>query len=637
MSTNVEYILSLTDNLSPALKKAVQNVYDLDSAVKHATGSLKGMNIPTSKIVSGAKEAQKSISDLEKASEKTNSAISSIGTAMGVTFGLAGIGMFISRMVTAGTVVEDATTGLTTLLKDGVEASQVIKNTMADAAKTPFAFEGLLAANKALISANETAPKAREAVLNLANAISSTGGGNAELERMVVNMQQIKNVGFASALDIKQFAYAGVNIYEVLKQAGIKTGEGIKITYDQINVALKKAREQGGIYANGLENMMNNTSVKLSNVGDSFFQLMNDIFTASKPVIDAVLNGTLAVVESLKSAIGWLREHKALIGEIATVVTALVAAYASYRVIKASVLIYEKLHAAVIAQKILTMTLAGGAITSVTTAEALQTIVIGGLSNAWNILKIAMLNNPMVWVAAIIAGVIYVVIKLSEHFGGFGNLCKAVWNLVKIYVGGMITYFKGLGEVILGIFSAWNDGGALFKKGLKDLEDGTVGTLKRMSAEWNNADAQKVKNVENYYKISEETANKIRALKEQHKISDAAYNASVTNYALSLGKGQKGGMISEEQKQKLLSLIPKVGEKSKIFGANPIGDNTTTGAKSKAEGRQSINIQISYNAPLIKDFNINSTTVQQGINSFKEELSKVLTSVTHDALMVADY
>jgi hypothetical protein len=244
-------------------------------------------------------------SGLARANGLTNnltSSINGLGAAIGVTFGVAGIAMFTKSMIDAGSKIEDAQTGLTTLLGDAAEARKVINNTLEDAQKTPFAFEGLLAANKALISADETAKGARTAVLNLSNAIAATGGGDAELQRMVVNLQQVKNVGHASALDIKQFAYAGINIYKVLQEAGIHAGESSKITYEQITTALQKAHDEGGIYFNGLENMANNTSVQISNLGDAFFQLKVTFFEDLKPMIVDFVNG-------LKSTIEFVKEH----------------------------------------------------------------------------------------------------------------------------------------------------------------------------------------------------------------------------------------------------------------------------------------------------------------------------------------
>lgn len=238
------------------------------------------------------------------------SKITSLGGAIGMTFGLAGAAMFAKSMVDAGASVENALTGLTTLLRNADEAKSVIDNTMTDATKTPFAFEGLLAANKALIAADETAVGAREAVLNLANAIAATGGGDEELQRMVVNLQQIKNVGFASALDLKQFAYAGINLYKVLDEAGIKHGENAKITYEQITSALKQAHDEGGIYFNGLENMAGNTSVQISNLGDSLFQLKAQMFNDLKPVISETIETLAGFVRGLREAWDWSVKHR---------------------------------------------------------------------------------------------------------------------------------------------------------------------------------------------------------------------------------------------------------------------------------------------------------------------------------------
>ena len=76
---------------------------------------------------------------------------------------------------------------------------------MTDATKTPFEFQTLYLQIKQLMYVGVNAKQSREDVLNLANAISATGSGNDELQRMVINLQQIENTGQATALDLKQF------------------------------------------------------------------------------------------------------------------------------------------------------------------------------------------------------------------------------------------------------------------------------------------------------------------------------------------------------------------------------------------------------------------------------------------------
>lgn len=283
------------------------------------------------------------IKSADAATQHLHSSIGSLGAALGVTFGIAGVTMFVKSMIEAGTQVENAQTGLTTLLKDAGQARQVIANTVDDATKTPFAFEGLLMANKALISAGESATKSRQAVLDLANAIAATGGGDDELQRMVINIQQVRNTGQATAMDIKQFAFAGINIYKVLEEAGIKVTKGSKdsaVSYDMLTQALHKAHEAGGIYFNGLENMAGNTSVKISNLGDAIFQLKVKMFNDLKPAIEYVITGLFKLIDHLKQGWEWIQKNKEVVEGLTI---ALSSAWAAYKVIGGGVAIMEAL------------------------------------------------------------------------------------------------------------------------------------------------------------------------------------------------------------------------------------------------------------------------------------------------------
>ena len=102
------------------------------------------------------------------------------------------------------------------LLGSAEAANAALEAIKADAASTPFDVAGLVSANRLLISTGQSAEEARQVINALGNAVSASGGGNAELERMAANLQQIANVGKASAIDVRQFAYAGIDIYGLL-------------------------------------------------------------------------------------------------------------------------------------------------------------------------------------------------------------------------------------------------------------------------------------------------------------------------------------------------------------------------------------------------------------------------------------
>nr|WP_303649218.1 tape measure protein [Chryseobacterium edaphi] len=175
-------------------------------------------------------------------------------------------------------------------------AKDAYANIRKDAEITPFDTASLLKVNRALISSGLNAKDAREDAMNLANAISATGGGNDELMRMAINMQQIKSLGKASAMDIKQFGYAGINIYKILEKATGKSADEVKkmdVSYDLLAKSLAMARSQGGLYEGALEKMGKTMSGKWEQVKDRGENALTDIGDAFAPIIVRILDVAL--------------------------------------------------------------------------------------------------------------------------------------------------------------------------------------------------------------------------------------------------------------------------------------------------------------------------------------------------------
>lgn len=410
-NTNVQYTLSLRDLLSGKIALA-------DGAVEK----------------------------FENRMEKAQSAANKLAGAVGIAFGTAAVVAFGNKMIQAGTTVENALTGLTTLLKDKAEAQQVINNTMEDATKTPFAFEGLLSANKALISAGVSAKDARTDVLNLANAIAATGGGDDELQRMVVNLQQIKNVGKATAMDIKQFAFAGVNIYKVLADATNQPIEKVKdmeVTYDQLTMALQRAAGEGGMYASGLANMANNTSVRISNLGDSVFQLSVQMFNDLKPAIDTIISGLGTFIGWMRQGWDWLVRNKEIVSALAIGIGVATVAYQAYLIV---------------------------------TGESV--IVTGLLTAAQWALNVAMNANPIglliTGLGLLAAGIAYA----YQKFGVFRGVLWGVWAVIKEWASTVINAMQGVWKVIYGIFTFDKD---MITSGWNQAADAMVNAGKRLA------------------------------------------------------------------------------------------------------------------------------------------------------------
>ena len=172
--------------------------------------------------------------------------------------------------------METYQTAFTTLIGDADKAASAMERIRQDAASTPFDVDSLMSANQALLATGMDAEAARGDVMNLANAIAATGGGSAELSRMAANMQQIRNTGKATAMDIRQFANAGINIYGILADyLGITAEKAteLDVTYEQLTGAFAHAAEAGGAYAGALEAQSQTFNGRMSTLKDNATQL----------------------------------------------------------------------------------------------------------------------------------------------------------------------------------------------------------------------------------------------------------------------------------------------------------------------------------------------------------------------------
>ena len=194
------------------------------------------------------------------------------------------------------------------LLGSAEAANAALEAIKADAASTPFDVAGLVSANRLLISTGQSAEEARQVINALGNAVSASGGGNAELERMAANLQQIANVGKASAVDVRQFAYAGIDIYGILADyTGLAKDEvqGLTISYDLLVEALKAASAEGGRYAGAMEAYSQTLQGQMDTLADNATQLAGalteGLFEAQKGLVDAASGWVETLTDTLEA------------------------------------------------------------------------------------------------------------------------------------------------------------------------------------------------------------------------------------------------------------------------------------------------------------------------------------------------
>ena len=300
---------SETKNLKTMLAQAEAQLRATTTALKAANNGMDGF-----------------ASSTDKASSKSLAGAIAQGTVMAGIFsklGSAALGAaegFISSGIEYNAQIEKYTTGFTNMLGSAEAAQQVMSQIQEDAAKTPFDVASLTQANQYLISAGENASYARDTIMALGDAVSATGGGNDELNRMSQNLQQIANTGKATAADIKQFAYAGIDVYGILADyTGKSTAEvqNMTISYDLLTQALQAASEEGGRYYNSMDTQSQTMNGRVSTLKDNVSQLaglLTGDLSSGIGVVIGNLNDLIVKAQEAYKTDGWIGLAGAITG-----------------------------------------------------------------------------------------------------------------------------------------------------------------------------------------------------------------------------------------------------------------------------------------------------------------------------------
>ena len=295
-----------TGKTSAETKELKNQLAAAEAQLKTTASALKSANNGMDSFGKSASSTGNGLTAALTKSQLLASAISTLSTAA-----LSGAKQFVSMGIEYNAQIESYRVGLTNMLGDAEAANAAMQAIQEDAARTPFSVDSLTQANQLLISAGENAEYSRKVINALGDAVSATGGGNTELSRMAANLQQIANVGKASAIDVKQFAYAGINVYQVLADytgKSVQEVQKMSISYDLLSEALIAASEEGGRYYNAMDTQSQTMNGRVSTLKDNVSQLaglMTGDLTSGIGVVISNLNDmTVAAIDAYKTD-GW--------------------------------------------------------------------------------------------------------------------------------------------------------------------------------------------------------------------------------------------------------------------------------------------------------------------------------------------
>lgn len=199
--------------------------------------------------------------------------------------------------------LEKTQVALERILGTQEEANKVMQEFISFSDKTPFSPKEITRWAQMMMAGGASVEEARKTIEALGNAVSATGGGTDEMNRMIQNLLQFRGAS-PEQRDLKQFQYAYIDIYGALSDYMGENARLLKsseISYEDVIGALIKASEEGGRYANGMASASETTAVKMEKLRYQLQQLAGDLAESLMPTVQAMVDKLKELIDRFKA------------------------------------------------------------------------------------------------------------------------------------------------------------------------------------------------------------------------------------------------------------------------------------------------------------------------------------------------
>ena len=264
----------------------------------------------------------------------------------------------------------------TTMLGSSEKANVLMAQLTETAAKTPFDLQGVANGARQLLAYGTSAEVVNETLIRLVNIAA---GLSQPLGDLVYLYGTTMTQGRLYTQDLNQFTGRGIPmIKELAKEFGVAESE-IKgmveagmIGFPEVQKVIQNLTNEGGMFFNLMQEQSKTITGQISNIGDSFSMMLNEIGKANEGIINDAL-----------SSVSYLIENYEKVGKI---LIELVGTYGAYRTALMAITALHNLQAA--------------GITALTAKEAIHYSWLVLTQKAQSLLNKTLLANPYVAVAA---------------------------------------------------------------------------------------------------------------------------------------------------------------------------------------------------------------------------------------------
>lgn len=339
-----------------------------------------------------------------------NSALDLLGKGLNL---IKSASSFLGKFISDASEYESLLVRLTVATGDAILAQEEFQKLKDFAKESPFDLPGVVQASIMFRNAGIEAEKLIPTIKMLGDVAQ---GKDDYFNRMAMNLAQIKAVGKATQMDIRQFGNIGVPMEKTLQEMGV-TGTA---SFNDIMNALIRLTDKGGQFYNSMNSGANTSSGKVSNLRDAVQQLSASIGNRLLPTMKSMtqsLGRFVEEVEKLNSFNLMLNKMQNYANQFKEEITSLVA--------------------------------------TVLYLGSIVTLIASAMAVAW-----AVANWPITVAIILITSFIRVIFNLisdvndaSVAMNGFGNQCAYAGQMFGQAVGLIVGFVSGLFNVVYNVFA----------------------------------------------------------------------------------------------------------------------------------------------------------------------------------------
>ena len=404
-------------------------------------------------------------------------------------FGVAGVSAITAVANKAGQF-QQTKVAFTTMLGSVEKAQEMLDQLASFATRTPFTIEGVEKSAKQLLAVGYNAQEVIPTLKSIGDVASGLSLGEDGLQRLIINLGQVRTQGKLTGRELRDFAVNGVPLMDELakmmdkpKSAIADMVEAGQITAPIVEEAFRRMSAEGGRFADLMDKQSGTMLGSFSNLQDSVSRLARELGQPFLAPLTAAFQGLTSVINYVRVGFAGLPDGvKSFIAVLASVVSV------GATVVGALGLIMSQAATLKAAWTALSGVFAIG--TSTLAAFALPiTLVVAGLTALY--LWVTKTESGHRAFTATVAALGNVLSSVGTFIANTARLLQAVWNVtaplreeignrLNKAIEAMSAAISGAVGWLAGLWQKFKDVGDMIKNYVLDKISAVIGLLKKI-------------------------------------------------------------------------------------------------------------------------------------------------------------